>query len=216
MSLFKQKGKSFSLKGIDDGHHKLTYRGVPCIKCPFDYVLYQMIICNLKPDLIIEIGTNYGGSTLYMADLMNLSGTGRVHSIDIADNAHELVRAHERIELFYNGWQQYNQDLAKQYGKIMVIEDASHYYADTLAAMNAFADLVTCGYYLIVEDGIIDDLGLSKQYQGGPLKAITEFLPLHTEFEVDLSLVNFFGESTTFNTKGYLKKSKRQKLDEHL
>lgn len=57
------KQKNFTLKDIDAGHHKVTYKGVPAIKCPFDYVLYQMIITEIKPDLIIEIGTNKGGSS---------------------------------------------------------------------------------------------------------------------------------------------------------
>ena len=43
--------KKFGLEGINRGHHKTTYRGIPCIKCPFDYVTYQMIIneiqCNI-------------------------------------------------------------------------------------------------------------------------------------------------------------------------
>ena len=40
------------------GHFGYTYRGVNCVKCPFDYALYQMLITEVKPDLIIEIGTH--------------------------------------------------------------------------------------------------------------------------------------------------------------
>jgi cephalosporin hydroxylase len=198
--------KSFSLEGIDKGHHKVTYKGVPCIKCPFDYVLYQMIIDEVKPDLIIEIGTNKGGSTLYLADLLMLQGDGLIHSIDITDQCVPLVKNHPRITLFHQGWEEYDLSIASSFKKILVIEDASHHYQSTLGAIQKFSKVVTSDSYLIVEDGIIDDLGLKKEYQGGPVKAIEEFLRSNSEFEIDSKWVNFFGSSATFNTKGYLKR----------
>ena len=78
---------NLNLKDIHDGVFKSSYRGVPIQKFPFDYVIYQMIINEVKPDLIIEIGTMYGGSALYFADLMDAIGIegGEIHSIDIAD-----------------------------------------------------------------------------------------------------------------------------------
>ena len=51
----------FDINTISKGHHNVTYRGIKTIKCPFDYVIYQMMIFDLKPDLIIEVGTNHGG-----------------------------------------------------------------------------------------------------------------------------------------------------------
>ncbi|MBL7748296.1 MAG: hypothetical protein JNM19_12745, partial [Chitinophagaceae bacterium] len=78
-----KKDKSYKLKDIDAGHHRVTYKGVPAIKCPFDYVLYQMLIAELQPDLIIEIGTNKGGSSLYLADLLELNGKGELHTVDL-------------------------------------------------------------------------------------------------------------------------------------
>jgi cephalosporin hydroxylase len=203
---FKRQ-KSFSLKGIDKGHHKITYRGVPCIKCPFDYVLYQMIINQIQPDLIIEIGTNFGGSAVYMADMLGIIGKGVVHTIDIDDKAFDVVKTHSRIKLFTKGWKNYDTSFAKQYSKVLVIEDSSHQYKNTIDALHTFASLVTKGSYLIVEDGIIDELGLSKQFNGGPVKAIKEFIKSHPEFIIDYGLINFFGESATFNTMGYLKRS---------
>lgn len=65
---------TISLPGIQKGHHNTTYRGVPCVKCPFDYVIYQMIVEEVRPDLIIEIGAFEGGSALYLADLLDNYG----------------------------------------------------------------------------------------------------------------------------------------------
>lgn len=198
--------RKFALTGIDEGHHRINYRGVKCVKCPFDYVLYQMIINELKPDLIIEIGTNFGGSALYLADLLELTGKGMVHTIDINDNSPEIVKNHPRIELFFSGWENYDLELTRGFGKILVIEDSSHEYQNTLDAILKFSQVVTIGSYLIVEDGIIEDLGLSNKFKGGPVKAIEKFLEVNFQFEIDYSLINFFGPSATFNNLGYLKK----------
>ena len=65
---------SFNLLSVHEGHLRVTYRGVPALKCPFDYVLYQMLFMSLKPDLVIEIGTYKGGAALYYADLLEIIG----------------------------------------------------------------------------------------------------------------------------------------------
>lgn len=203
--MFKRK-KAYTLEGIDQGHHKVTYRGVPCVKCPFDYVLYQMIIEEVSPDLIIEIGTNKGGSALYLADLMEVRGKGQIHTIDITDEAPKLVKTHPRISTFHDGWDNYDLNLAAPFTIILVIEDSSHLYQNTLQAITKFAPLVSKNSYLIVEDGIINDLGREKEFNGGPIKAIKEFLSKNSDFNLCEKWVNFFGDNATFNTMGYLKK----------
>ena len=182
---FSAKTHVFSLDGLEKGHHKITYRGVPCIKCPFDYVMYQMIINEVKPNLVIEIGTNYGGSAFYMADIMDSIGQGIIHTIDIDDRAYPEVKKHPRVKCFQEGWQSYDLREASGYEKILVFEDSSHDYENTLAAINKFSCLVTINSYLIVEDGIIDALGWTEKYNGGPVKAIKEFLQSHPEFQID-------------------------------
>lgn len=194
------------LEGIDRGHHKMLYRGVKCIKCPMDYVLYQMILSDLRPDLIIEIGTHDGGSALYLADLLQLNGGGLVHTIDIVDRVDPRVLEHPGIRYFRNGWEDYDISLASGFRKILVIEDSSHTYSNTLAVMERFAPVVTSGSYMIVEDGIVDALGISDQFDGGPVRAIQEFLGSHSGFEPDPAYCDFFGKNATFNTIGYLKR----------
>ncbi len=194
------------LEGINTGHHLMHYRGVPCAKAPFDYVLYQMILSEIQPDLIIEIGTNAGGSALYLADIMLLTGKGMIHSIDIEDRVHALPKAHPRIRFFSEGWEAYDTELIKGFETILVIEDSSHTYENTLEVMNKFAPFVSKGSYLIVEDGIVDALGMSEQFNGGPVRSIKEFLSKNIDFFVDMKWSDFFGKNATFNTIGYLKK----------
>ena len=197
-----------SVNTIDKGHHQVSYRGVNAIRCPFDYVIYQMIISEIKPDLIIEIGTRKGGGAYYMADLLDNIGKGIIHTIDIVDEVEPIVKEHKRIKFFTDGWENYPIELAKSFTKILVIEDASHMYLDSIGALNKFHSLVSKDSYFIVEDGIVNKLGLEKKYDGGPLRAIREFLPNHPDFIVDRKWCDMFGKNATFNVNGYLKKIK--------
>ena len=195
-----------SIKSIDKGHHKVTYRGVKAIRCPFDYVIYQMIISEVKPDLIIEIGTRFGGGALYLADLLELNGGGVVHAVDIVDNVDQMVKNDNRIKFYFDGWQGYDLEDAKDFNKILIIEDGSHQYEDTIGILNKFHNLVSENSYFIIEDGILNELGLEKEYKGGPLKAIREFLGVNKNYKVDRKWCDLFGTNATFNVNGYLKK----------
>jgi cephalosporin hydroxylase len=199
----------FDVNTISKGHHKVTYRGIKTIKCPFDYVLYQMLIFDLKPDLIIEIGTNHGGSSLYMADMLDIIGEGIIHTIDIKEyDMSPLVSNNLRIKRFLGGYKNYDINLTKNFKRIMVIDDGSHTYEDVKSSIEMFKDIVSVGSYFIIEDGALDKVGLSSEYHGGPNKSIFEFLENNTNYIIDETLCNFFGINATFNTNGYLKRIK--------
>lgn len=197
---------SFDTKTIEVGHHKMVYKNVPIIKCPFDYVIYQMIIFDLKPDLIIEIGTNKGGSSLYLADLLELMGKGEIHTIDIVDIRDENAKNHPRIKFFSDGFENYDLKNAKGFDSILVIDDGSHIYEDVKGALEKFHSIINIDSYFIVEDGILDQLGWKKKYNGGPNKAINEFVLKNKEFIIDRKWCDLFGTNATFNTNGFLKK----------
>lgn len=208
-NIFRSKDEKvrFNAHSIYEGHHNITYKNIKAFRCPFDYVLYQMILFEVKPDLVIEVGTSFGGGALYLADVLENIGHGIVHTIDIKNLSDASLKKHKRIRLFTEGWEKYNLKETKGFNKILVIEDASHIYEDTLGSMYKFAPVVTPGSYLIVEDGIIDELGLSKEkYHGGPLRAIREFMKKNDNFIVDRKWCDFFGANATFNVNGYLKR----------
>src|SRR5688500_8308939 len=201
------KNISYSLTGIETGHFKVTYKGIPAVKCPFDYVLYQMIIWEIKPDIIIEIGTHKGGSALYLADLLEINNKGIVHTIDLPVNEEDSsILRHNRIRVFKNGWSGYDLSLLKGYDTVMVIEDGSHQYEDSLAALKKFSAFVTKHSYYIVEDGIVNELGKENEFNGGPQKAVAEFLQTNDQFIIDRKWCDFFGQNATFNVNGYLQR----------
>ena len=199
---------NFNLNTICDGHHKVTYRGVKAIRCPFDYVLYQMVISKVKPDLIIEVGTNAGGGSLYFSDLQQLNGGGMLHTMDIIDMVtDEKVKNNPNIKRFLGGYQNYDLKNTKGFNNILVIDDGSHTYSDVKESLKKFNHLTPKNSYFIVEDGILDELGYSG-YGGGPLKAIEGFLSKNNDFVIDRELCDLFGKNATFNVNGFLKKIK--------
>jgi len=198
----------FDTNTIYSGLFKVTYKGIPAIRCPFDYVMCQMIIWEIKPDLIIEIGTSNGGGALYMADILNEIGNGVIHTINIENKADKEVSEHPRIKLFTKGWENYDIEETKKYSKILIIDDGSHIYEDVLGSLTKFSHIVTTGSYFIVEDGIVDELRKEKGFNGGPLRAIRGFLATNDNFIVDRKYCDMFGKNATFNVNGYLKRIK--------
>jgi cephalosporin hydroxylase len=93
----------------------------------------KMLIFDIKPDLIIEIGTNHGGAALYMANMLDIIGEGEIHTIDIKEyEINDLVKNHPRIKRFLSGFENYDLNLTKGFKKVMVIDDGSHTYDDVL------------------------------------------------------------------------------------
>ena len=60
-----------------------TFLGVTTWKVPLDLWVYQELLAELRPGLIIETGTAHGGSGLYLASLCETIGGGEVVSVDI-------------------------------------------------------------------------------------------------------------------------------------
>ena len=72
-----------------------------------------MIVSEVKPDLIIEVGTRIGGGAYYLADLLENLGNGIVHTIDIVDEVDSIVKKHNRIKFFTDGWENYDIEITK-------------------------------------------------------------------------------------------------------
>lgn len=200
----------FNLKTIEKGHHKTTYKDVPMIKCPFDFFIYHMLIWKIKPDFLIEIGTNVGGSALYFSDILDQIGKGVVHTIDIEDKVHPIVKQKENIKFHFDGFENYKINSELFHDKtIMVIDDGSHTYPHVKSSLNKFKDIVSVNSYFVVEDGILDKLNINIDYKGGPNKAIKEFIATNSNFVIDRTLCDLYGTNATFNTNGYLIKTSK-------
>src|SRR3972149_1034652 len=56
--------------------------GKQVAKCPLDLWVYQEILVETRPELLIEMGSGLGGSAFFFATIMDLVGVGRVVTVD--------------------------------------------------------------------------------------------------------------------------------------
>src|SRR5438034_5675818 len=73
----------------------LTWLGQPVWQNVLDLWTMQETLWEIQPELLIECGTNRGGSAYFFARLFDLMGKGRIVTIDV-QKMHEL--SHPRIE----------------------------------------------------------------------------------------------------------------------
>ncbi len=186
--------------------NQTTYFGIRTFKSPMDAWVYQEIICETKPDVIIEIGNANGGSTLHLAHLCDLLDNGRVIGIDLShDNVPAHVKAHPRISLITGdacGVIEKVAEMISAQESVLIIEDSSHTYDNTLKVLRLYSRLIKPGDYFIVEDSI-GQHGLSGGRFPGPYEAIETFSGENSDFEIDRSREHFF---ITWNPKGYLRR----------
>ncbi|MDE3181598.1 MAG: class I SAM-dependent methyltransferase [Acidobacteriota bacterium] len=187
--------------------NKVTWMGVPAWKNVLDSWVYQEIIHEVRPEIVIEIGNANGGSTLYLANILDLVGAGEVIAVDI-DHSKFKVK-HPRISLV-TGDSSTPETLeaveAIARGRQgIVIHDGDHSREHVLADLRAYSRYVAQGGYFIVEDTVID---LFRSGDGlgninGPLSAVEEFVHEDRRFSIDLERESFL---LTFNPQGYLKR----------
>ncbi len=62
-----------------------AWLGTTTVKYPLDLWIYQELIVEQRPQLIVETGTYRGGSAKYFGSICDLLGEGEVLSVDIQD-----------------------------------------------------------------------------------------------------------------------------------
>ncbi|HMI99786.1 MAG TPA: CmcI family methyltransferase [Gaiellaceae bacterium] len=180
--------------------------GVGAQKCTFDLWVYQEILHELRPAVIVECGTAEGGSALFLASICDLVDHGSIVTIDIAEYTDRPE--HPRIT-YLNGSSidpevfARVEQLVGDRAPVLVILDSNHERDHVLAELRLYSALVTPGSYLIVEDSNINGRPILPAFGPGPAEAIEQFLPETDEFFVDRDREKFF---LTFNPGGYLRR----------
>jgi cephalosporin hydroxylase len=143
---------------------------------------------------------------LALAHLLDNLGWGRVITIDInQEGVPSIVRGHPRITLLQGDACEEFENVRTIVGSekpVLIIEDSSHTYENTLNVLRKYCSLVTPGSYFIVEDSICHH-GLEEGPSPGPYEAIAQFAAENSSFEVDRSKEAFL---ITWNPTGYLKR----------
>ncbi len=201
-----------------DAFHRLYYdshdstwtqtfwRGVAVLKCPLDLWVYQEILAETQPDLIVETGTFGGGSAYYLASICDLLGAGEIVTIDV--DPQTGLPSHDRIT-YVTGSSTDDEVLAgvrqrvERAERAMVILDSDHSRDHVLRELELYSPFVTPGCYLVVEDTNINGHPVVPAFGPGPMEALTDFLGTTDDFEVDRSREKLL---LSFNPFGYLRR----------
>jgi cephalosporin hydroxylase len=166
----------------------VKWLGNPIWQNVLDLWTIQETIAEVKPALLIESGTNRGGSSLFYAHLFDLMGTGEIITIDI-EKLHNLK--HPRITYLIGSStsdpivDECRRRAKAANGPVIVILDSDHAEQHVRRELESYAPLVTPGSYCLVQDGVIDDLHAFRSARPGPLLAIKAFLKGTRDFELD-------------------------------
>ena len=190
------------------GSDKCYWMGVRALKNPCDAWIYQEIIYEVKPDIIVELGSAEGGSTLYFAHLLDLMGKGTVISVD--NDRRKYHVKHDRI-IEVTGDTAAPETVEEVHKlcrdkSVLIVHDANHKKSNVLKDMQLYSPLVSVNSYLIVEDGIMDLFrpgnGIGS-FEYGPLFTIDAFLRDNPNFVVDTERERYI---ITYNPKGFLRR----------
>jgi cephalosporin hydroxylase len=197
------------------------WKGRSIDKCPEDLWRYQEIIYQVKPNIIVELGTANGASALFFKDMMHSADNdGYVISVDIDDGTlvNNLMRTNSgkrpkdsHIEYIIGSSVDpeiaksiVSNVLTKRRKKVMVVLDSNHIADHVFLELELYSPLVTKGSYLIVEDSNINGHPVYPEYGPGPYEALLRWLPKHPEFKSDKEIEKRF--LFTQNPNGWLKR----------
>ena len=169
----------------------MTWKGKPMLKTAYDMAILNMLMWELKPQTIIEIGSGTGASAEYMADMagaFNLDTA--IYSFDIQPPANDSGR----VKFLYADCNDVATFKGVDFSSLphpwLVVEDAHVNVSGVLSLFNSFA---VSGDYLFIEDteGKQDDIRRLMEANAG--------------LAVDRKYVDYFGPNMTCATNGILK-----------
>jgi cephalosporin hydroxylase len=163
----------------------MHWKGLPLFKTVFDFSLYNMMLWNLRPKTIIEIGSGTGASAIWLADLMEMFGIdGAVYSVDL----NQPGLQHKNISFIQGDCWKIQEVFAEGTLKNaphpwLLIEDA---HVNVSGVLQYFHSYFESGDYMIVEDS------------DRKRKDIGQFLTYHPDcYKVDTHYTDFFGRNAT-------------------
>jgi cephalosporin hydroxylase len=166
---FAAVSRAWLRAGWDAKHvYSFTWLGRPIIQLPEDVVRAQELIFRVKPDVLIETGIAHGGSLVFYASLFKAMERGRVIGIDIEIRPHNraAIEAHPLMPLItlVEGSSVDPAVIAsvkaqlKPGETVMVALDSNHGKEHVLKELRAYAPLVTPSSYVMVADGIMEQV----------------------------------------------------------
>lgn len=185
---------------IDRKEDRESWCGTPITKLPSDCFAMQKLLCRCRPQVLVELGSQYGGSAAFFASFAAQAGIEAIISVDLT----EVPRPTIPIATFITG----DSSSREVFDKVKalagdrscsVVVDSNHHADHVDKELELYAPLVSPGQALIMEDTLVDVLNFRKfRESGGPLRSIQKYMPKHPELELTTDIepyvtTNYFG-----------------------
>lgn len=181
--------------------YTFSWMGRPIIQYPEDMVRLQEVIYSVKPAVVVETGVAHGGSLIFYASLFKAMGHGRsIVGVDIEIRPHnrQAIEAHELFpyislvegDAVSPQTVAHVKSLIKPDERVMVILDSDHSYGHVTKELDAYADLVSIGSYIVVTDGVMRQVADSERANpswitDNPANAAEDFVKRDKRFIIE-------------------------------
>jgi cephalosporin hydroxylase len=178
-----------------------SWKGKTILKTAYDLIIYQMLLWELKPKTIVEIGTGNGSSSEYLNDLNEIyKNRCKIFTFDI-NNKNTIANNINYLNIDLNDNKSFDkylnifQNLEKP---TLIIEDA-HVNVDYV--IKYFSKFLISGDYFIIEDSISETDSIINKYP------IIEDICKNENFLIDTKFTDYFGTNMTSSKNSILKKN---------
>jgi cephalosporin hydroxylase len=173
---------------------------------PTDLLTYQEVLAEVRPDWVVETGTQGGGRALFLAGVCELLGHGQV--ISISQRPRGGLPVHQRLR--YLSVAPHTPEARDRVCEIVgpephvvVILGSRTRRDPTRREFELLAPLVPVGSYVIVEHTVLNGFPVDASFGPGPHEAIRRLMNLHGEFLADTARER---HALTFNQGGFLRR----------
>lgn len=168
----------------------ITWKGTPLFKTAYDLAILQMLLWELQPRTIVEIGSGLGTSATYLHDMCTIFGldthiiTGDITPIE------NLPKDIEFHTIDCNNIDTVHKILDHIQHPCLFIEDA---HVNVYGVLKAFMSKCELGDYILVEDST------NKQ------EDIEKITSMYNNLKIDRYFLDFFGKDALSVSNGILK-----------
>jgi len=212
-----------SWRPLTDNYLQQTWKGIHLDKSPLELSLYPMLIDELQPRTIIELGSLTGGSAVWLADHLDLFGLkANVYSVDIdLSQLDKRAKTDYRVKFLEGDCNEINNILPPDFLSSLphpwlIIEDA---HVNLVGILDYFHNHgLQSGDYLIIEDtnkdlweawSDWDDREFIERMKG-KLDLLKNWLMKHQEeYLIDTYYQDMYGYNCSKNWNSIIKKIKK-------
>ena len=167
-------------------HSLIKWKEQAIYKTTFDLTIYSMLLQEVRPEVIIELGSGSGGSAIWLADTAAAIGLDtHIYSFDI----NKPLIDHKKVTFIQYDLNDINKgnkppcwELFK--GKKIIIEDA---HVNLKNILHLFDTILKKDDYLIIEDSAQDKQSIISNFMNEK----------KYKYKVDQFFLDFFGRNIT-------------------